>query len=123
LKNIRFRRRKSCPTIVGNSEEVLKDIFGANFDGQGSIASGLNGQASLTLIEYEESRGFGFEYAFELVLEFGRDVAVDMVAAWLLHRLGHSAKFLKFQGRTYQVTLRDLTVLAKRVRETLFGQS
>jgi hypothetical protein len=105
--------------VLGDSEEVLADIFGPGFAGKGSIARGLNGQATLQLVEYEESRGFGFEYALQIVLDFGRDVAVDMVAAWLLERLSHSTKFVKFDGRTYQIGLPDLTTLATRVRDRL----
>lgn len=50
----------SVTIVLGSSEDMLTDMFGPAAS-KGSVASGLNGQTTLQLVEYEESRGFGFE--------------------------------------------------------------
>jgi len=88
--------------IVFDSNEGLNDFFERS-----SVENGVTigmGAATFTLSAYEANKGFGFEIVGEILVHVAEAAAAHLIVEWLLKKLSRSAKFVRYKGKSYEIT-------------------
>jgi hypothetical protein len=100
--------------LVVDSEQFCHDFFGKTTVADGAQAS--SDQATFTLTDYTPAKQFGMELILTVTVALGKDIAIAVVAEWLVDKLKHSTRHVRHRGVVYDVDVAGMKRLLKQLK-------
>jgi hypothetical protein len=113
--------------IETTTNAALSEIFRVQQVRSGVQISSPDGEATLTVKDYETSKGFGLGELATLVAEFLKSpagaFAISLSANWLYDVLKGRARRVKHQGVVYRITKEELQQMLEDITRTHRAQT